>query len=54
MTTEEFTRDILVYFVPTMVLIVTLVIGNAVYIQRELIKKGWKREDEPPWDDDLE
>lgn len=54
MTTEELIHDILVYFVPTMVLVVTLVIGNAFYLQRDLIKKGWRKEDEPPWDDDLE
>ena len=54
MTISELIHEVLVYFVPTMVLVVTLVIGNAFYLQRELIKKGWRREDEPPWDDDLE
>lgn len=54
MTIEQFVHDMLVYFVPTMVLVIVLVIGHAVYLQNEMRKKGWRREDDPPWDDDKE
>lgn len=40
---EDAVQDIFVYFVPTIVLVTTLVIGNAVFIQRDLMKKGTYR-----------
>lgn len=54
MTVDQIIHDMLVYFVPTLILTVVLVIGNAVCLQRDMKKRGWRREDEPPWDDDKE
>ena len=54
MTTDEIIHDILVYFMPTIVLIVVYVIANAFWLQDKLKKTGWTKEDDPPWDDDLE
>ena len=54
MTIEQLIHDMLVYFMPTVVLIVVITSGWAIAESTKMKQRGWRREDDPPWDDDKE
>lgn len=54
MTIDKLIHDMLVYFMPTVVLVVVLALGWAVTETTKMKQRGWRKEDEPPWDDDKE
>ena len=51
MTIEELIHDMLVYFMPTLVLIVVVTSGWAIAESNRMKQRGWRREDET-WDDE--
>ena len=53
MTIEAFVHDMLVYFMPTVVLIIVLTSAWAISESTKMKQRGWRREDEV-WDDDEE
>ena len=54
MNIDQLLHNMLVYFVPTIIFVVVVTAGWAISEHTKMKKRGWRREDEEPWDDDKE
>lgn len=44
-------ESIAIYFVPTLITTLVVMIGHCIYLQKEEVKNGWKKENDT-WDGD--